>query len=351
VNQILNLREVQTLLVIVHGLLALFKTRARGIMGRTSRMDGRYRMKSRLIYNPRSGPRDLTSDIKAVSEYLASHGWSVDLFVENDAQRITELTKEAADARYDVVVASGGDGTISRVVNGLARTETALGVLPAGTGNAWASEMGIPVSKVFTRHALLEAADVLLRSEIRQVDLGTAGENYFLMWAGVGLDAKVTGEVNWELRRHIGNLATWIRGFQIASEYPGTPATISVDGKTVHKQFIFTVIGNAQSYAGAVRMTSIARMDDGLLDVCVFKGKGFSDTLKHLVNIFSQTHMESPDVEYYQGEKIRIEASEPLPVHLDGDLMCYTPTEFGVAPKALRVILPHHPPERLFITQ
>ena len=308
-------------------------------------------MKSRLIYNPRSGQRDLTNDIRAVSKYLVSHGWQVDLFVENDAQRITELTGEAADAHYDVVIASGGDGTISRVVNGLARTETALGVLPTGTGNAWATEMGIPVSKLFTRRALLEAADVLLRSEIRQVDLGTAGDNYFLMWAGVGLDAKVTEEVSWELRRHIGNLATWITGVQVAREYPGTPAAISVDGKIIHKQFILTVIGNAQSYAGAVRMTPIARMDDGLLDVCVFKGKGFSDTLRHLVNIFSQTHMVSPDVEYYQGEKIYIEAQEPLPVHLDGDPMGHTPMEFGVAPKSLRVILPHHPPERLFITQ
>ena len=313
-------------------------------------IDGRYVMKSRLIYNPRSGQRDLTTDIRAVRKYLTSHGWDVDLFVENDAQRITELTKEAADARYDVVVASGGDGTISRVVNGLARTDTALGVLPAGTGNAWATEMGIPVSKVFTRHALLEAADVLLRSEIRLLDLGTAGDNYFLMWAGVGLDAKITGEVNWELRRHIGNLATWITGFQVAAEYPGTPANIIVDGKVFRSQFILTVIGNAQSYAGAVRMTPIARMDDGLLDVCVLKGKGFSDTLKHLVNIFSQTHMESSEVEYYQGEKIRIEADEPLPIHLDGDLMGYTPTEFTIAPKSLRVILPQHPPERLFIS-
>ena len=308
-------------------------------------------MKSRLIYNPWSGQRDLTNDIRAVRKYLESRGWSVDLHVENDPQRITELSKEAADARYDVVIASGGDGTISRVVNGLARTETALGVLPAGTGNAWAQEMGIPVSKVFTRHALLEAADVLLQSEIRQVDLGTTGDSYFLMWAGVGLDAKVTGEVNWELRRHIGNLATWIIGFQVAADYPGTPADITVDGKVFHKQFILTVIGNAQSYAGAVRMAPLARMDDGLLDVCVLKGKGFSDTLKHLVNIFSQTHMESSEVEYYQGERIRIEAEEPLPVHLDGDLMGYTPMEFSIAPKSLRVILPHHPPERLFITQ
>ena len=308
-------------------------------------------MKSRLIYNPRSGQRDLTTDIRAVRKYLVSHGWDVDLFVENDAKRITELSREAADAHYDVVIASGGDGTISRVVNGLARTETALGVLPAGTGNAWATEMGIPVSKVFTRRALLEAADVLLRSEIRQVDLGTAGKNYFLMWAGVGLDAKVTEEVSWEWRRYIGNLATWITGVQVASEYPGTPAVVSVDGHTFEKRFILTVIGNAQSYAGAVRMTPIARMDDGLLDVCVFKGKGFSDTLRHLVNIFSQTHMVSPEVDYYQGEKITIDSEQPLPVHLDGDAMGHTPMTFGVAPKSLRVILPHHPPERLFITQ
>ena len=308
-------------------------------------------MKGRLIYNPRSGQRDLTHDISAIREFLISRGWAVDWFVEDDAKRITALAKEAADAKYDAVIAGGGDGTISRVVNGLAHTETALGVLPAGTGNAWAGEMGIPVSKIFTRHALLEAAEVIVSGEVRQVDLGVAGENYFLMWAGVGLDAKVTEEVSYELRRHIGNLATWIRGVQVAREYPGARAVITVDGKKMYKRFILTVIGNAQSYAGTVRMTSIARMDDGLLDVCVFKGKGFPATLRHLFNIYSQTHMTSPTVDYYQGERILITAEEPLPVHLDGDAVGHTPMEFSVAPRSLRVILPQHPPERLFITQ
>ena len=308
-------------------------------------------MKGRLIYNPRSGQRDLMHDILAAREFLLSHGWAVDWFVEDDANRITALSREAADAKYDAVIAAGGDGTISRVVNGLAHTETALGILPAGTGNSWALEMGIPVSKIFTRHAMLEAAAVLVGGETRQVDLGTAGDNYFLLWAGIGFDAKVTEEVSYELRRQIGNLATWITGFQVASEYPGARATIVVDGKKVYKRFILTVIGNAQSYGGTVRMTPIARMDDGLLDVCVFKGKGFSDTLRHLMMLLSQTHMTSPYVDYYQGEKILIDAAEPLPVHLDGDPMGHTPMEFGVAPKALRVILPQHPPERLFITQ
>lgn len=308
-------------------------------------------MRARLIYNPRAGQRDLTHDLLAAKDYLAAHGWSVDWFIENDVHRITELSREAAQAGYDTVIASGGDGTISRVVNGLARTETALGVLPAGTGNAWAQAMGIPVSKVFTRRALLDAADVLLKGEVRTVDLGTAGENYFLMWAGVGLDARVTEEVSYELRRHIGNIATWITGVQVARDYPGTRATITVDGKVFHSQFILTVIGNAQSYASTICMTPIARLDDGLLDVCVLKGKGFADTLRHLVNVLSQTHMISPDVEYYQGERIYIEAEESLPVHLDGDPMGHTPMAFGVAPKSLRVILPHNAPDRLFISQ
>ncbi len=308
-------------------------------------------MKSRLIYNPLAGQRDVQEHLLEARRLLVSKGWSVEWFVEDDARKITALAKEAAAADYDVVIAAGGDGTISRVVNGLARTETALGVLPAGTGNVWAQEMGIPVSRIFARRAILEAAEILMHGEVRRVDLGTADENYFLMWAGVGLDAKITEEVRHDLRRQMGNIVVWVTGVQVARHYSGVRTAITVDGRKVYKRVIFAIVGNAQLYGGLVRITPIARIDDGLLDVCVFKGEGFPATLRHLVSIFSRHHMRSPQVDYYQGESVVISAEEPLPVHLDGDPMGHTPMKFGVAPKALRVLLPLNPPERLFITQ
>lgn len=308
-------------------------------------------MKSRLIYNPLAGQRDLKEHILEARRHLISKGWSVEWFVEDNPQKITALARGAAEDGCDVVIAAGGDGTISRVVNGLARTETALGVLPVGTGNVWAQEMGIPVSKIFSKRAILEAAEVLLHGEVRQVDLGTAGEHYFLMWAGVGLDAKITEEVRHDLRRQMGNIVVWVTGVQVARNYSGARASITVDGTEITKRMIFTIVGNAQLYGGLVRITPIARMDDGLLDVCIFKGEGFPATLRHLVSIFSRHHMQSPQVEYYQGESVLINAESPLPVHLDGDPMGHTPMTFGVAPRALRVLLPLNPPERLFIAQ
>jgi diacylglycerol kinase (ATP) len=308
-------------------------------------------MKARLIYNPVAGQRDIKHHLLEARDLLVSKRWSVDWFVGDDPAEITALSRDAADANYDVVIAAGGDGTISRVANGLALTDTALGVLPCGTGNAWAREMNIPVSRFFSRHAILQAAQVLLSGEIRQVDLGTAGDHYFLMWAGVGLDAKVTEEVDFELRRQVGNIATWIAGVQVARGYAGTRSMIAVDGRKLYKRIILTVVGNVQLYGGVVRLTPIARIDDGLLDVCIFKGKGFPATLGHLVSVFSHQHMYSPRVEYYQGKSVTITASEHLPVHVDGDPATHTPVEFGVAPKALRVLLPSHPPERLFTPQ
>lgn len=305
-------------------------------------------MKSRLIYNSLAGQRDLRTLLWEAREFLVSRGWSVDWFVENEPQKITDLSRQAADEGYDVVIAAGGDGTISRVVNGLAGTDTALGVLPTGTGNVWAVEMNIPVPRIFSRHAIMEAAHVLLEGEVRTVDLGKAGDNYFLMWAGVGLDARVTEEVSHEWRRQVGNIATWITGVQVASGYSGTRTAIAIDERRLYKRMILTVIGNVQTYGGVVRITPVARIDDGLLDVCIFKGKGFPATLRHLVSVFSRHHLYNAQVEYYQGKDILINATEPLPVHVDGDPVGHTPMQFGVAPRALRVILPPHPPDRLF---
>ena len=306
-------------------------------------------MRARLIYNPTAGPRDLHGQLEGSVAWLRTKGWDVEWHDSDDPATATDLARDAAQRNYDIVVAAGGDGTVGRVVNGLAHSDTALGVLPTGTGNVWALEMGIPAPGIFHPNAPLEAARILLAGETRLVDLGMAGSRYFLMWAGVGLDAQVTQELDPAQRKQFGNLAVWATGLRVARKYKGTQAVIQVGDRTIAKRIVLVVLGNNQLYGGIVRITAMARVDDGLLDVCVLKGKGFPSILNHLAALLVRTHLYNPEVEYYQGERVHIDAEIPLPVQADGDWIGTTPMDFRIAPKSLRVVLPPRAPTKLFM--
>jgi diacylglycerol kinase (ATP) len=305
--------------------------------------------KARLIYNPIAGPRDLHAQLEGAVELLRSNRWEVEWHQCDDPRVGAELARDAAQRGYSIVLAAGGDGTIGKIVNGLAHSETALGVLPCGTGNVWAMEMGIPAPGLFHPNAPLEAARILLTGETRFVDLGMAGDHYFLMWAGVGYDAQVTREVNPDMRKQFGNLAVWATGLRVAHKYRGTQATIRIGSRTISKKIVLVLLGNNQLYGGVVRITAMARVDDGLLDMCVLKGKGgLPSILYHLARLLARTHLYNPNVEYYQGESAFIETEMPLPVQADGDPIGTTPMEFRIAPKSLRVVLPTKVSPRLF---
>ena len=146
-----------------------------------------------MIANPTSGSYvHHAHQLEENIAFLRQQQWQVDLRLTEEAGDATRLAREAAAEHSDVVIAAGGDGTINEVIQGLAGTETALGVLPLGTVNVWACEMAIPLDGT-------GAVDVLVHGKIRCIDLGRMNERYFLLMAGIGLDGEVTSAV--ETRR------------------------------------------------------------------------------------------------------------------------------------------------------
>src|SRR5207247_1264597 len=135
-----------------------------------------------IVFNPIAGQANsFEHDIVAASDVWRDHGWTVDIQPTLEPGDGTRIAREAAAQGYDVVVAAGGDGTVNEVVNGLAGTETALAALPIGTVNVWVRELGLPLHP-------RAAAEALLGAQVRAIDLGRAGDRYFLLMAGVGFD-------------------------------------------------------------------------------------------------------------------------------------------------------------------
>ncbi len=329
-------------------------------------------MKAELIYNPYSGQASVRRELEDVSDYLGRHQWQVNISETSLLTGATELTRRAVSKGADVVIAAGGDGTVNEVANGLVNTRAALGVLPVGTTNSWALQVGIPalnpinpgtrVVKMFAgiedrieqalpvnyyRNVLQKAADVLLKGRIVPVDAGIIGSRYFLMWAGIGLDAAVVENISSREKKALGSWAYVLNAVGSGYRYTNSQVSLKLDGKKMSVNTPLIVVSNIRLYGGVMAIGAKACVNDGLLDVCIFKGSGFFSFARHALKVLLRRHLRDPKIEYYQCSEINVEPSPSLPIHVDGEAFGKTPVLIKVAPRSIRAILPKDLPENL----
>jgi YegS/Rv2252/BmrU family lipid kinase len=306
-----------------------------------------------FIINPSAGSGEFQKLVHKAASYLEQSGCRVEqVKTEKKGDGIT-LAKGAAEAGFEVAVAVGGDGTINEVCNGLAGTETALGVLPAGTANVYAADMDIPIWWPLNPGAVQEAAKVIRTGQRRRIDLGklclpNGASRYFLMWCGIGLDAAITEAVRPDDTRRLGYLAWILSGLLVAYDFIGIRTKIVLDSGTVKKRILMAVASNGQLYGRVWRMAPEAKMDDGLLDIAIMGGHGWPSTIKHVFGLTLRRHVQDPDFYLYRTKRLCLSTHERLPVHVDGEPVGTTPVEIEVVPRALTVIVPQSAPAQLF---
>jgi diacylglycerol kinase (ATP) len=242
------------------------------------------------------------------------------------------LARNAAREGFKKIVAAGGDGTINEVVNGLAGSTATLGLLPIGTVNVFASELGLPI------HNLQSCWNIIEGDETRVIDLPRANEKYFVQLAGVGLDAQVVKETSLALKRNFGPLSYLISAAQIAARRPPRLYLESENAPTNEASFV--LIGNGRRYGGPFPFFKQAQLDDGLLDVVAFKQVGYLEIIKYLQDVFFSSEIRLPEVEYFQTQRLRITSDQDVPVELDGELVGNCPVEFVLQEHRLRVLAP-----------
>jgi diacylglycerol kinase (ATP) len=287
-----------------------------------------------VIFNPNAGQADfLEASINRAASLWRDRGWLVTYAPTQFAGHATQIAREAAHEGYDYAIAAGGDGTVNEVMNGLLYTHTALGTLPIGTVNIWAREMGLPMD-------IVGAAKQLLEARVRSVDVGMAGDRAFLLMAGVGFDAAVTQSVDAGEKKRFGAIAYVKQAFQIAWKFQGVRTLLRIDGKRVRGRILMLVIGNSQLYGGVVKFTAHAIVDDGLLDICVIKGRSMLTAPLRLFSVFTRNYNRDPKVAYFKASRVEIQGKKRLPIQVDGDFIGKTPMRFEIRPGALRVMVP-----------
>jgi YegS/Rv2252/BmrU family lipid kinase len=281
-----------------------------------------------VILNPAArGAR--TQRLRKQAEHLARGAL---VCATTHAGEAESLARHAVTEGYKRIVAAGGDGTINEIVNGIAGHNVTLGLLPLGTMNVFATELGLPVND------LADCWKIIERNRTHRVDLPRANRKHFVQLAGVGLDAQAVKETSHAFKRSFGPLSYLISAVQIASR---TPPILRIESEdAVAGEGSFVLVGNGRLYGGRFPFFKQAVMDDGLLDVIVFKRLGYVDIIRYLQDVVFTPQISSPEVEYFQTKHLRVTSDESVPVEIDGELVGNCPVEFKIRAGGLRVLTP-----------
>ena len=282
-----------------------------------------------VIYNPASGSATGVDELrKAFAPHEEHHQIRWSPTTEDDPG--PGQAREAAERGCDTVIACGGDGTVRAVAEALAGGSVALGVVPLGTGNLLAGNLGIPVG--------LDAVPIAVSSETTRLDLGVVNGEKFAVMAGVGFDAAMIRDADSKVKSRFGSVAYMISG---AKNLPAqiVRASVKVDGENVWSgRTAMVLVGNCGAVTGGLEVFPDASPTDGVLDVAVLTAEKAGDWAKLLWRLLR--HQEQPPelVQRFRGTEIDVELDEPTPYELDGeDRDDARKLSFSIEPAALEV--------------
>jgi len=285
-----------------------------------------------VIINPSAGQK--TSVLANLNQVFRPAGirWSVEITQEEgDGVR---LAQKLVERGAKIVAAYGGDGTISEVATGLAGTQTALAILPGGTGNVMAREFGIPLNYVAAAQNLVSEYD------IRVVDMGAIGNQKFLLRVGAGLEAMAVERTPRQLKDRFGIMAYGIGGLRALIKSRPTKYILELDGKTHETEGLVCTVANA-SHLGlpGLRFSRKIDIEDGKLDVFVLRRVDIHIILQFMSENVANT-LGLKEIQHWQVSRVKIQADPPQAVQVDGDQVGMTPVEMHCLPGSLKVIVP-----------
>ncbi|MBK8316797.1 MAG: diacylglycerol kinase family lipid kinase [Acidobacteria bacterium] len=291
-----------------------------------------------LIYNPAAGELRRNPELLGrVIRALSDQGIQPLCLGTEYGGHATILAARAVAEGYQTVIVCGGDGTINEAAQSLAGTNAALAVWPGGTANILARELLLPDPPE-------EMAGLIAAGRTRKISLGRAVKpdgswrRYFLLMAGIGLDASVIDGVNLSLKKRAGIGAYLASSLNYLVRMPLTPFSIDFNGKS--HESTFAVIANASRYAIWFRLAPEARIDDDKLDICLFNSRSRLSYLRYVWLGLRGAHTTNPDVVYQQSGRARANSNNEALVQLDGEVVGRLPMNFEIVPGALTVVAP-----------
>lgn len=289
-----------------------------------------------LIYNPLSGRlrwrrhRDL-AQAKAALEATGMH---VTILATTGPGSTPALAREQVEHGRDLIIVCGGDGTINEVVGGMAGSQVPLAILPAGTANVLAKELGL-------RRGIRRAVGYIPQAELRRIALGRAGERYFICVAGVGPDAQIVYRLDKRAKLSLGLLSYWLEGFRHLFTYDFPWFEVEANGERTRA--VFAVVSRTRHYGGPIQITRRATLFSDDFELALFTRRHRLKFLLYLVANWLRLLERFDDVRFVKTRRVRCVPTKPAArifVEVDGEWAGRLPCDFEVIPDALSLLVP-----------
>ena len=312
-----------------------------------------------ILHNGRAGRPAYARQLDRLADNLTRAGVAVRLERRDDIAGLRAAAREAAAAGAQAVLVAGGDGTVGAIAGELAGTATALGILPAGTANVLAKTLAIPRPGVGSFDHLTRAARLLLDAPVQLTDLGCANDEYFLVWAGMGLDALVTQAYERQRQRSRqggGYLYNVGLTFVAARDWHGLNLTLRAAGPVgaseITGHFLMATVCHTGWHGGGLfSFTDDFHLDDGLMDLWAFEGQTYGEGLALAAQVFAGRHHGHRKIHRLRGDRFEFVAAEPQMFQLDAEPKPATLNlSVRVLPRSLRLLVPPSAVHQLYLT-
>lgn len=286
------------------------------------------------------GDRADRADLRHLVSWVREKGHLVEPLITFEEGDAAAFARHAAHRGVDVVAAVGGDGTVNEVVNGLDGYDVPLGIIPLGTANDFARQVGIPAD---ADHAM----DVILQRKPHRLDTASLNGRRFLNVSTGGVGAEATAETPSEVKESLGPVAYAIAGVRKLADFRPHRARFVGDGGFRYEgDFLMFAVGLTRSTGGGTMVTPKASMTDGLLDLCIVEGMSRSDFARMTLRVKRGEHLGQPGVQYVQLPSLTIEGEERISVNVDGETSNGQRLTYRARPQDLWVHIVHLPGER-----
>jgi len=284
-----------------------------------------------FIINPISGGHNKAEIIKAISKLLDSNKFDISITHTKRAGYAAKIAKKAVENNMDIVVAVGGDGTINEIASQLVNTDTALAIIPCGSGNGLARELEIPLH-------YKKAIQQINTLNIKKIDVGICNNQYFFSLVGMGFDAKVAYDFNQgKKRKFLGYAWAILKDFfHVKNQY----FEIELDHEKIADSFFFVTIANCSQWGYNVKVAPNARLDDGVLAVNLCKKPSFLSIIPFGIKLLSGKIETSKYVTLKNSPQLLVTSNKMFFYHLDGDAKgVSTKIKIDILPEALQIIV------------